>query len=60
MGEPLSRTQLVEKVWRGEPVNPNVVDVYVGYVRAKIEKLPLSGIAITSVRKVGFRLDVTG
>jgi two-component system, OmpR family, response regulator len=59
MGEPLSRAQLVERVWRGEPVNPNVVDVYVGYVRAKLEKLPSPGIAITSVRKVGFRLDVT-
>ena len=59
MGEPLSRAQFVEKVWRGEPVNPNVVDVYVGYVRAKLDKLASPGIAITSVRKVGFRLDVT-
>jgi two-component system OmpR family response regulator len=58
-GEPLSRAQLVEKVWRGEPVNPNVVDVYVGYVRTKLEKLPAPGIAVTSVRKVGFRLDIT-
>jgi two-component system, OmpR family, response regulator len=58
-GEPLSRAQLVEKVWRGEPVNPNVVDVYVGYLRTKLDKLPAAGIAITSVRKVGFRLDIT-
>jgi DNA-binding response OmpR family regulator len=58
-GEPLSRAQLVEKVWRGEPVNPNVVDVYVGYLRTKLDKLPAPGIAITSVRKVGFRLDIT-
>ena len=60
MGEPLSRAHLIEAVWRGEPVNPNVVDVYVGYVRAKLERLPSPGLAIASVRKVGFRLDVNG
>jgi len=58
VGKPLSRAHLIEAVWRGEPVNPNVVDVYVGYLRAKLERLPPPGIAITSVRKVGFRLDV--
>ncbi len=58
-GEPLSRAHLVEEVWRGEPVNPNVVDVYIGYLRAKLEKLPSPGIVIASVRKVGFRVDVT-
>jgi DNA-binding response OmpR family regulator len=57
-GLPLSRAQLVERVWRGEPVNPNVVDVYVGYVRAKLEQLDRPGIAITAVRKVGFKLDL--
>ncbi len=59
-GKPLSRARLIEEVWRGEPVNPNVVDVYVGYLRAKIERLPSPGIAIASVRKVGFQLDVVG
>ncbi len=58
LGKPLSRAHLIEAVWRGEPVNPNVVDVYVGYLRAKLEKLPSPGIAITSVRKVGFQLEV--
>jgi DNA-binding response OmpR family regulator len=57
-GEPLSRAHLIDSVWRGEPVNPNVVDVYVGYLRAKLEKLPSPGLVVTSVRKVGFRLDV--
>jgi len=57
-GLPLSRAQLVEMVWRGEPVNPNVVDVYIGYVRAKLEQLDHPGIAISAVRKVGFKLDV--
>lgn len=58
VGEPLSRAHLVDTVWRGEPVNPNVVDVYVGYLRSKLEKLPDPGLAVVSVRKVGFRLDV--
>jgi DNA-binding response OmpR family regulator len=57
-GQPLSRARLVETVWRGEPVNPNVVDVYIGYVRAKLEQLDHPGIAISAVRKVGFKLDV--
>jgi two-component system OmpR family response regulator len=57
-GEPLSRAHLIEAVWRGEPVNPNVVDVYVGYLRAKLDGLPAAGFAIASVRKVGFKLDV--
>jgi two-component system, OmpR family, response regulator len=59
VGEPRSRAQLMESVWRGEPVHPNVVDVYVGYLRAKLDRLPAARVAITSVRKVGFRLDLT-
>ena len=58
VGEPLSRSHLIEAVWRGEPVNPNVVDVYVGYLRGKIDNLPGAGFGISSVRKVGFKLDV--
>ena len=58
-GVPLSRARLLETVWRGEPVNPNVVDVYVGYVRNKLSDLGQPGLAIEAVRRVGFRLDVT-
>ena len=56
-GEPLTRAHLLETVWRGEPVNPNVVDVYVGYLRTKLERLGRPGVEIAAVRKVGFRLD---
>jgi two-component system, OmpR family, response regulator MprA len=31
------RSQLLSAVWGGEPVASNVVDVYVGYLRAKLE-----------------------
>ncbi len=57
-GQVLSRERIVETVWRGEPVNTNVVDVYVGYLRTKLERLPGPGPTIISVRGVGFRLDV--
>src|SRR6478672_158360 len=33
----LTREQLLEAVWHGEPENDNVVAVYVGYVRQKLE-----------------------
>ncbi|MHB8612886.1 MAG: response regulator transcription factor [Candidatus Dormibacteraceae bacterium] len=33
----LTREQLLEAVWRGEPENDNVVAVYVGYLRQKLE-----------------------
>jgi two-component system, OmpR family, response regulator len=58
-GVPISRALLLESVWRGEPVNPNVVDVYVGYVRAKLAALGTTAVAIEAVRGVGFKLDVT-
>ncbi len=34
----LSREQLLEAVWAGEPEGDNVVAVYVGYVRQKLEE----------------------
>ncbi len=33
----LTREQLLEAVWAGEPESDNVVAVYVGYVRQKLE-----------------------
>jgi two-component system response regulator MprA len=34
----LTREQLLEAVWKGEPEGDNVVAVYVGYVRQKLEQ----------------------
>jgi two-component system response regulator MprA len=34
----LTRDQLLEAVWRGEPESDNVVAVYVGYLRQKLEE----------------------
>ncbi len=56
-GEVLSRTRLLEAVWGTEFAgNANVVDVYVGYLRAKIERLGPDGVRIEAVRGVGYRL----
>ena len=56
-GEVLSRTRLLEAVWGTDfGGNANVVDVYVGYVRAKMERLGPDGVRIEAVRGVGYRL----
>ena len=56
----LSRTQLGEHVWGQDFYNQsNVVDVYVGYLRRKIDDgqaVPL----IHTVRGVGYRLSIEG
>jgi two-component system, OmpR family, response regulator len=56
-GEVLPRTTLLSHVW-GDSFDgpPNIVDVYVGYLRTKLRKLEVEGIAIQAVRGVGFRL----
>jgi two-component system OmpR family response regulator len=56
-GEVLSRTRLVHAVWgTGFGGNQNVVDVYVGYLRAKLERIGAQGVEIQSVRGIGYRL----
>jgi two-component system OmpR family response regulator len=57
-GEVLSRTRLLEAVWGSEfGGNANVVDVYIGYLRAKIDRLaPQGAVRIEAVRGVGYRL----
>jgi len=58
-GEVLTRSRLLDAVWGpGFAGNPNVVDVYVGYLRTKIERLGAEGLAIKAVRGVGFELVV--
>jgi DNA-binding response OmpR family regulator len=59
VGEVLPRSTLLSRVW-GEAFDgpPNIVDVYVGYLRGKLERLGVAGVAIQAVRGVGFRLVV--
>ncbi len=60
-GEVLSRRQLVDSVWgSGFAGNQNVVDVYVGYLRAKLERIGAGGVEIQAVRGIGYRLVAPG
>jgi len=53
----LTRTSLLEHVWDENYVGPsNVVDVYVGYLRRKLER-PFGRPLIRTVRGVGYTLE---
>jgi DNA-binding response OmpR family regulator len=52
-----SRAQLLLSVWgEGFVGDPNVVDVYVGYLRQKLSRLGPDAPQVRAVRGVGFRL----
>lgn len=56
-GDVLTRSRLLNTVWGTDfEGTPNVVDVYVGYLRAKIDQLGGSGVQIQTVRGIGYRL----
>jgi DNA-binding response OmpR family regulator len=56
-GDVVTRTHLLRTVWSSDPeANPNVVDVYVGYVRSKLKRIADEGVAIEAVRGAGYRL----
>jgi DNA-binding response OmpR family regulator len=55
-GRVVSRDELLEAVWHGNPEGtPNVADVYVGYLRRKLER-PVGRKLIRTVRGKGFML----
>jgi two-component system, OmpR family, response regulator len=57
-GQVVSRTELLEQVWEEEyDGSQNVVDVYVGYVRKKLELPSEERRIIRTVRGVGFVLE---
>lgn len=54
-----TRTRLLTNVWGGDfEGTGNVVDVYVGYLRAKLERIGSTRVRIEAVRGVGYRLVV--
>jgi two-component system OmpR family response regulator len=56
-GEVVTRTELLDHVWdENHEGSTNVVDVYVGYLRAKLER-PFGRKLIHTVRGAGYRLD---
>ncbi len=59
-GEVLSRAKLLEAGWdMGYERRSNLIDVYVGYLRQKIDK-PFGRHALETVRSVGYRLREDG
>ncbi len=59
-GDVLTRTELLARVWGPDfDGEPNVVDVYVGYLRGKLAKAGSEHVAIRAVRGVGYRLEVS-
>jgi DNA-binding response OmpR family regulator len=58
--EVLSKTQIVEHVWDAHyDGDPNIVEVYVGYLRRKIDA-PFRRQTIETVRGAGYRLRADG
>jgi two-component system OmpR family response regulator len=55
---PVTRTKLLEAVWTDSYLgSPNIVDVYIGYLRKKLER-PTGPQLIKTVRGKGFMLEV--
>ncbi|MEZ4360298.1 MAG: response regulator transcription factor [Kofleriaceae bacterium] len=58
VGDVLTRAELLAQVWGPEfDGPPNVVDVYIGYLRAKLRELDAGGTKIVTVRGLGYRLE---
>jgi two-component system, OmpR family, response regulator len=59
-GQVLDRLQLLDHVWDGEYENrSNVVDVYIRYLREKVDR-PFGVQSIETVRGAGYRMRVDG
>jgi two-component system, OmpR family, response regulator len=57
-GDVLTRSQLLERVWGSRfDGEPNVVDVYVGYLRRKLSDLGAEQVNLRTVRGIGFCLE---
>jgi DNA-binding response OmpR family regulator len=55
--DPIKKTDLLESVWGATfEGDPNVVEVYVGYLRKKID-VPFNRSSLVTVRGTGYRLD---
>ncbi|MCL4486865.1 MAG: response regulator transcription factor [Chloroflexi bacterium] len=58
-GQPLTRTQIAEGVWGYDfDANSNVVDVYIRYLRRKVDD-PFETKLIQTVRGVGYKIEAS-
>ncbi len=51
----ISRDTILDRVWDDQEIDPNIVDVYIGYLRKKIDAMRPTPL-IRTVRGVGFTL----
>ncbi len=59
-GDVVGKSELLEHVWETfEATEANVVEVYIGYLRRKIDA-PFGRAAVTTVRGAGYRLEADG
>ncbi|HEX5497292.1 MAG TPA: winged helix-turn-helix domain-containing protein, partial [Mycobacteriales bacterium] len=59
-GEVVSKSELLEHVWDAHYAgDPNVVEVYVGYLRRKIDA-PFARRGLQTVRGAGYRIAADG
>jgi two-component system, OmpR family, response regulator len=59
-GESVTKREIIDHVW-GESFegDPNIIEVYIGYLRRKIDR-PFGRTSLETVRGIGYRLDATG
>lgn len=55
-GRAVTKRDIVEGVWGDDDLDPNVVQVYVGYLRRKVDE-PFGANTIQTVRGVGYRAE---
>ena len=59
-GEVLSKTELIEHVWdAGFDADSNVVEVYIGYLRQKLDR-PFGTRSLETIRGMGYRMREVG
>ena len=57
-GEVRTRDEILQAVWGGsEDRDPNLVEVYIGYLRRKIDR-PFGANLLSTVRGQGYRLEL--
>ena len=56
-GRAFTRTELLESLWHDLTTHPRVVDVYVFWLRSKIERDPASPVHLLTVRGSGYMFD---
>jgi DNA-binding response OmpR family regulator len=56
MNEPLAKSEILHAVWgSGFDGDPNIVEVYIGYLRRKIDLAPFESV-IRTVRGIGYSM----